>query len=75
MPMTVREPLQMSGLRIKCPGYNSRVHAAHIGDTPGNARPWRTGELHGKSLQDLFFIRLLASKTEVTDFPKTQRLK
>lgn len=29
-----REPLEMTGLKEKWPGHNSRAHTAYVGDTP-----------------------------------------
>lgn len=51
-----------TGLRQMCLNHNSRIHRAHIGDTPGVFGFVYQGGLCYKVPQDLFYARLLLSK-------------
>lgn len=51
---TGREPVNMTGLKKKQLGHNSRVHATHIGHNPEVTGSGEQGTNHCRTLQDLF---------------------
>ena len=68
-----RELFQTTGLKEKAVQYNTRAHASHIEDTPEVPVFGKQETLHGRALQDCFFIKpLLSSAGDAATFPNIE---